>query len=132
VAGGRKEFGRRGVNPPPVVVHAAQGLPGGPEPHSARRLRTLAVTIGAIGATTIGLVATVEAFDRARRCPQPENANPDAPPCQSAASGGHGGSSGGGRSFWSSGSSRESGHSGASYGGFGGEGGAHGGHGGGE
>ncbi|HXY58596.1 MAG TPA: hypothetical protein VEH76_08445 [Methylocystis sp.] len=127
----RQEFGKRGINPPPVITHAPQGLPGGPEPHSHRRLRTLAIALGAIGATAIGLAAGVESGERARSCPPPEEVKPEDPPCPSATSSSHGGSGRGFHGSWSSGGSGESGHAGASFGGFGGAGSAHGGFGGG-
>jgi hypothetical protein len=125
-----REFGRRGVKPPPVITHAPQGLPGGPNPLAPTQMRTLAITLGLIGVTAISVFAAAQAHNRRQNCAPPRGVNPNAPPCESSwSSSGHGGSGGWSGSSGYSGSS-SSGHSSVSFGGFGHAGGAHGGGGG--
>jgi hypothetical protein len=139
----RKQFGKRGIKPPPVITHAPEGLAGGPTPLAPTQMRTLAITLGLLGAAAIGVFAAAQAHNRRENCAPPEGSNPDGPPCQSSgSSSGHGGSSG--WSGWSaysgsSGNSESSGHSGSSssgrasavsFGGFGHAGAGHGGGGG--
>ncbi len=126
MAGPPKQFGRRGVNPPPIVTRAPGGLAGAPDPLSPRRLRTVVITLGALGATAIGVFALAEAANRARDCPRTDGAEPGSAACESSSSssGGHGG--GGGSPGHGSGFSSASGSS-VSFGGFGGAGAAHGG-----
>jgi hypothetical protein len=131
----RKEFGKRNVKPPPVITHAPQGLAGGPDPLAPTQMRTLAITLGLLGAAAIGAFAVAQAHHRRENCAPPEGSNPDGPPCQSSgSSGGHGGSGSWSGSSGSSGhsysSSSASGHESASFGGFGHAGAAHGGGGG--
>ncbi|MGA8171408.1 MAG: hypothetical protein WB816_11360 [Methylocystis sp.] len=132
----RKEFGKRAIKPPAVITHAPQGLGGGPAPLAARQMRTLAITLGLVGATAIGVFAVAQAHNRRVNCAPPEGSNPNGQPCPSSSgSSGHGGSG-----FWSrsSGYSGPSGYPGASsaahgavsFGGFGHAGAAHGGGGG--
>ncbi len=123
-----KPFGQRGVKPPPIVTHAPKGLPGGPEPHSSLQMRTLAISLGTVGATALGLFAMTQALrslDNRQNC-GPQDRSNSATPCQSSSShggGGHGGS-------WGSSGSSSASHSSASFGGFGAAGGGHGGGGG--
>jgi hypothetical protein len=124
-----KPFGQRGVKPPPIVTHAPQGLPGGPEPHSPLQMRTLAISLGTVGATALGLFAMTQALrslDNRQICAQQDGSNPGAAPCRSSSS--HGGGGHGG--FWGSSGSSSASHSSASFGGFGAAGGGHGGGGG--
>jgi hypothetical protein len=97
------------------VFHAPQGL-GGPEPHDARRLRSIAVFLTTFGLATLAGLWLVESV---RSCPDDD---PDAA-CQNSS--GH--SSGGHSSARHGGSGSV--HGATSFGGFGatGEGGAHGG-----
>ena len=124
----RKEFGKRGINPPPVVTHAPQGLRGGHEPHSERRMRTLAISVAAVGATAIGMLALtqgLQSLDRNVACPRaPDGSDANNSQCyySHGSSGPHGGSGSGGGGY--------AGRSSASFGGFGGAGSAHGGGGG--
>jgi hypothetical protein len=126
-----KEFGKRNIQPPPVVTHAPQGLDGGPNPLAPTQMRTLVITLGLLGVTAIGVFAAAQAHHRHENCAPPEGSNPNGPACQSSgSSGGHGGSgswSGNSGRSGSSGSSDSSpsGHSSASFGGFGHAGGAH-------
>ena len=56
-------------------------------------MRTLAITLGLLGVTAIGVFAAAQAHHRRENCAPPEGSNPDGPSCQSSASsGGHGGS----------------------------------------
>jgi hypothetical protein len=126
----RKEFGKRNIKPPPVVTHTPRGLAGGPNPLAPTQMRTLAITLGLLGATAIGAFAVMQAHHRRENCAPPEGSNPEGPPCQSSgSSGGHGGSG-----SWSGSSghsdSSASGHESASFGGFGHASAAHGGGGG--
>jgi hypothetical protein len=132
----RKEFGKRNIKPPPVITHAPQGLAGGPDPLAPTQMRTLAITLGLVGAAAIGVFAAAQAHNRRENCAPPEGSNPNGPACQSSgSSGGHGASGGWSKS---SGYSESSGHSGSSpsgrvgvsFGGFGHAGAAHGGGGG--
>ncbi len=128
-----KDFGRRNprpvIEPPPVVLHAPQGLERDTPPHDRRRLRSVAVFLGVFGLATVGGVAMVEAIRAANQCKKADPDDWNAPDCRS---GGHGG--GWGSYGWGGGSYSSGSRSSASFGGFGatGEGGAHGGgHGGG-
>ncbi|MBY6241302.1 hypothetical protein [Methylosinus sp. Sm6] len=119
-AGGRKEFGRRGVAAPPVVTNAPQGLPGARALSPARK-RSLAIALVALGAGSIGGYA---AYESARGdCPREGGQTPE--DCRRPG-GGHGGSFGHGWFFGGSGAhaSSASAHEGSSgvrgfFGGFG-------------
>ncbi len=132
----RKEFGKRNIKPPPVITHAPQGLAGGPDPLAPNQMRTLAITLGLLGATAIGVFAAAQAHNRRENCAPPDGSHPNDTQCQSSgSSGGHGGSgSWSGSSGYSDSSghsgSSPSGHAGVSFGGFGHAGAAHGGGGG--
>ena len=131
----RKEFGKRNIKPPPIITHAPQGLAGGPNPLAPTQMRTLAITLGLLGATAIGVFAAAQSQHRRENCAPREGSNPEDPPCQSSGgSGGHGGSGSWSGSSGSSGhsasSSSASGHGSASFGGFGHAGAGHGGGGG--
>ena len=132
----RKEFGRRNIKPPPVITHAPQGLAGGPNPLAPTQMRTLAITLGLVGATAIGVFAAAQAHNRRENCAPPEGSNPNGPACQGSGSfSGHGGSGGWSGSSGYSGSSGRSGSSpsgraSVSFGGFGHAGAGHGGGGG--
>jgi len=89
----RKEFGKRNIKPPPLITHAPQGLAGGPNPLAPTQMRTLAITLGLLGVTAIGVFAAAQAHHRRENCAPPEGSNPEGPSCQSSgSSGGHGGS----------------------------------------
>jgi hypothetical protein len=118
-AGGRKEFGRRGVEPPPVVANAPKGLPNAPSGPSLLRKRSLGVALISIGAVSLGGYAAYEAVNR-------ECATTGDPPqedCRRSHSASHGSSSG--RSWFFGGLGNSSAHaSGGSshssiFGGFG-------------
>lgn len=124
----RKEFGRRGVEAPPVVTNAPGGLARGPSGPSPRRKRSLTIALVSVGALSIGGFALMEAIDRRTKCNQ-DRADWDRSGCENSSSSGgsssHGGSSGSSSRSSSSGQS-SSGHA-VSFGGFGGTGAAHGG-----
>jgi hypothetical protein len=133
--GGRKEFGRRGVEAPPVVTNAPQGLPGGHALSPARK-RSLAIALVALGAGSLGGYAAYEATAPAD-CPR-EGEQPAQGECAHKSGGGHGGSySSTSRSWFFGGSggheSTGSSHAGVSsglhsfFGGFGNTGFGHGG-----
>ncbi|MCI4677395.1 hypothetical protein K9U39_00455 [Rhodoblastus acidophilus] len=117
-----KHFGRRNlpqrIEPPPVVTHAPEGLEGATPP-DGRRLRSIAVALGACGVATIGGLALLQALRNDCRNRDPND--PNAPACHSS------GGSHGGTGYWRR--SSNSGWHGVSFGGFGaiGESGAHGG-----
>lgn len=124
MAGRPDDFDRRGVKPPPVITHAPDGLEENyDEEFQRRRLRTLVVSLAAIGVgTAVALFALAETVRRERDCGPPDDAHADRQPCASA-SGSSGGAHGGGFSSTSSGS----GAHGVSFGGFGAAGAGHGG-----
>jgi len=78
------DFGRRKITPPPIVTHAPQGLAGGPEPPPPRQMRTLAITLGLVGAAAIGVFAAAQARNHRADCPPPNGANPNSPLRQSS------------------------------------------------
>jgi hypothetical protein len=132
MTGAKKEFGKRGVQPPPVVMHAPEGLPEAPDPLGPRQLRTLTITVGSIGATVLALIAATEAlhnFDQRVGCDAPQGPDADQSTCRQTQSSG-GGHGGGSDSSWHSSSGSGSGGQHAAFGGFGGSGGGHGGGGG--
>ena len=73
----RKEFGKRNIKPPPLITHAPQGLAGGPNPLAPTQMRTLAITLGLLGVTAIGVFAAAQAHHRRENCAPPEGSNPD-------------------------------------------------------
>jgi hypothetical protein len=120
--------------PPPIITHAPRGLEGGRPPHDARRLRSIAVTIGLAGAAALfGAVLEEVIFDPCRNA-DPGDWNTSGNRCGASHSGSGSGSRSGSSHFFYGGGGQHS----ATFGGFGatGESGAHGGgfggHGGGE
>jgi hypothetical protein len=121
-AGGRKEFGRRGVEPPPVVANAPKGLADAPRGPSLLRKRSLGVALISIGAVSLGGYAAYEATHR--ECAA--TGDPPQEDCRRSSGASHGGSSG--RSWFfgglGSGNSTSAAHEGGSshssiFGGFG-------------
>lgn len=101
-----KPFGKRG-RAPPIITHAPEGLPGGPEGDS-RRMRTGMIILGGFGAAALGLMVLADAIGSANcRKDNPEDYSAEPTHCSS----GHSHFGGGG---W--------GHAGTSvsFGGFGG------------
>lgn len=103
-----QDLGRRSV---PIITQARDGLKGAPAPPSPRRMRTLAISLGAAGVISLGALVVLGLSNR-QDCKSAER-NQDTR-CDSGSSshggggGGHGNSSAGGGAHT------------ASFGGFGG------------